>query len=731
MRAELVGGDDGSARAAQPLMTAARGRAWGTYLLGVLIVLVAVVAFTYVYVSAEHTLYTWDYHEYTTRLETTWSDITRSPLRALVEIYLSTSQEYNLLPTIPLLPLRAVLGAGRLAYELNIAAVFVVPFVLMVGWIGSRTIAGPRGPVFWSTVLIALVTPFTWIAILRGFVDLGAATVVAAAVALYIADPRLTRLWRPIAIGVLLAAAFLFRRPFAYDAVAFGAAAGLIILGRTAIAARTGLQPALRGLVGDVLRSALVAVGGLVTLVAIGHRLLGRLLLQDTGALYQSYILPFGQVLGWFGSGFGWLVVALAVAGFVALWRTRMLDERLAFIAVFGVVATLLWTAIVGQEGPHYAVHFVLPVVIGLTALAWTICRVVPARLARPAMAALGLWLILNFVAGLTSIVPGQGSVVRAIVADANPPMVRADYDEMIRLARDLHRIAGADKAILVLGSTDGFSNDTVTIADDVSRGEAAPLFVLNNPHVDSRDTYPLAVLLAARIVVLPDPLPMSLPPASEGVGRVLHDMFTGSSPEAGAFRVLQDSYILEDGTRVTLYERTRPTTLGEAIDALARMRQYTPIVPGSQVPWVSVEGLARTTTDPSGDLPPIIEAGRDAGGDWAANSLIYVGADASTAIDGAAEFFDRTCAGVRLRLSSIDGTLPAAATVQFDLTPAGSPSFRIADLGDGARDLLIAAEQIDPARPCEARIVLAAAASDKEDATSLLIKGEQPGGSP
>ena len=458
---------------------------WGAYLVGALVVLVSVLAFTYIYVSAEHTLYTWDFHEYSTRVETTYSTLTRSPLRALVEVYLSTSQEYNLLPTIPLLPLRKLLGPGRLAYELNIAAVLIVPFVMAVGWIGSLTIPGRRGPVFWTTVLIALATPFTWLAILRGFVDLGAATFIVLAIGLYISDPRLTRLWRPIAIGVLLAAAFLFRRPFGYDAVAFGGAVGVLIITRAVIVARTGLQPAIRGLVGDVIRSALVAVGGLVTLVAIGHRLLGRLLLQDTGALYASYDLPAGSVIAWFVSGFGWVVVVLAIAGFVALLRSR-LDERVLFIAIYGLVALLLWSLAVGQEGPHYAVHFVLPVVIGLTALAWTIWRAGPARLARPAIAAFALVLLLNFTAGLSDIVPGQGSVVRALVADPNPPMVRADYDEMIRLVGDLRRVAGTDKAILVLGSTDGFSNDTVQIADDVSRShDATPLFVLNNPHVE------------------------------------------------------------------------------------------------------------------------------------------------------------------------------------------------------------------------------------------------------
>jgi hypothetical protein len=700
---------------------------WGAYLFGALAVLASVLAFTYIYVSAEHTLYTWDFHAYSTRLEATYSELTHSPLRALVEVYLSTSQEYNLLPTIPLLPLRKVLGAGRIAYELNIAAIFVVPFVLAVGWIGSVTIPGRRGPVFWTTVLIALATPFTWIAILRGFVDLGAATFIVLAIGLYITDPRLTRLWRPIAIGALLAAAFLFRRPFAYDAVAFGAAVGVLVLARATLAARTGLAPAIRALVRDVLRSALVAFGGFVTLVAIGHRLLGRLLLQDAGALYQSYDLPAGSVVAWFISGFGWLIVLLAIGGFVALLRTRRLDERVLFIAIYGLVALLLWSLLVGQQGPHYAVHFVLPVVIGLSGLVWTIWQAGPAPLVRPAIAAIALVLLLNFAAGVSSIVPGPGSIVRAMVADPNPPMVRTDYEEMIRLVGDLRRIAGTDKAILVLGSTDGFSNDTVSIADDVSRGQATPLFVLNNPHVDSRDTYPLVVLLAADYAVVPDPFPMTLPAASEGVGRVLHDLFTSPSAVADAFRPLPDGYVLADLTRVQVFERTRPTTLPEAITALAKMREYTPTVPGSQVPWVSVGGLVSQATDRSGDRPPIIEAGRNEQGQWVANSLIYIGADASTAINGTAEFLDRTCAGVRLRLSSIDGKLADGAIVQSELAPAGPTSFRIAELGAGARDLLIAPEQLDPARPCESRITMTAETGDKAGAKSLLVNDAQP----
>jgi hypothetical protein len=721
----------GSAGAGPSLQALGRRWTWGPHLLGVLLVLFGVLALTSLYVSVEHTLYTWDFHEYSTRLQTTYSELTRSPLRALAEVYLSTSQEYNLIPTIPLLPLRKILGASRMAYELNLAAVFIVPFVLAVGWIGSRTIAGRRGPVFWTTVLIALVTPYTWTAIFRGFVDLGAATLVVMAIALYIADPRLTRQWRPLAIGFLLAAAVVFRRPFVYDGLAFGAAVELIIVGRAALSARAGARSALRVLVGEVLRSGLIVVGGLVTMAAIGQRLLGRVLVQDYGSLYQSYVLDAGTVLGSIGSGFGWLVIVLAIAGFLAAWRRAMLGVRLLFVALYGAVLTVLWAFVVGQEGPHYAVHFVLPVTIGLSALLWAIWRPYPARVARPATAAVAVLLLVNLAAGLTNILPGTGAVARTLIATANPPLIRGDYDEVIRLVRDLRRIAGTDRAVLVIGATNGFSDDTISVADAVVRGDAAPLFVLNSPHVDSRDEYPLAVVLAAQVVALPDPLPLSLPPDRVGVERVMHDLFARPSLAADAFRQLPESYVLEDATRIRLFERTRPSTLEEAIAALATMREYTPHVPGGQVPWISVGGLASQITAASGDLPPILETGREAGGRWVANSLIFVGAGASTAIDGTAEFFDRTCAGVVLRLISIDGTIPAGATLRFDLAPTGATSFRIADLGDGARDLLIVPEQLEAARPCDARIVLAEEAGDRAGAKALFLQDQQTGGTP
>ncbi len=700
--------------------------AWAIHVLGVAILIIGVIALTYVYVSAEHTLYTWDFHEYTTRLQTTYTDLTRSPLTAFVKIYLSTSQEYNLLPAVPMLPLRLILGGSRLAFEINTGLVFVVPFGLSVGWIASRTISGPRPAVFWTAVLVALATPYTWVAILRGFVDLGAAALIAMAIGLYVGDPRLTRLWRPLAIGVLLAAAVLFRRPFAYDGIALCAAIGLMVLVRAGVAARTDPRVAVRALGGDLLRVGLIAVGGLVTFVAIGHRLLGRLLLEDYGTLYQGYVRDAANVIGWLGSGYGWLSVVLAVVGFVVSWRITKGNEGLHFVALYGAILVALWASVVGQEDVHYAAHFVAPVAIGLTALAWAIWRAALSRVAVPATAALSLVLVVNLVAGLSTLVPGNGSIARTLLAAPNPPLIRTDYDEMIRLAGDLRRVAGSDAPVLVIGSTDGFSDDTIVIADEVSRGDAQPLFVLTSPHVDSRDRYPLTVLLAASVVVLPDPLPLPLAPDRQGVQRVMHDFFASSSPIADAFRPLPAAYLLEDGTRVRLFERTRPTTLAEATAALATIRTYTPQVPGGQEPWISVGGLESPVQSASGDRPSIIDTGRDSDGRWVANDLIYVDAGTSTEIDGTAEFLDRSCAGVVVTLSSIDGTLSAGTTTRFELAPDGPTTFQIDGLDEKADDLLIAPEQLDSARPCVARITFAASASAKSSAKSLLVDDQQ-----
>lgn len=698
---------------------------------GVLLVIVGVLVVTVAYVSGEHTFYTWDFHTYSTRLETTFAQLTLSPLTALVQVYLSTSQEYNLIPTVPLLPLRAALEGSRVAYEANLAVVFIVPFVLAVGWIGSRTIAGPRAAVFWTTVLIALAIPYTWVSILRGYTDLGAAAIVAAAIGLYVADPRLTRPWRPIAIGVLLAGAFLFRRPFAYDGIAFVAALGVIVLGRALSGARADLPRTLRTLAFDVSRLVLVVLGGAITLLAIGHRLVGKLLIEDYGALYRSYVRDADDVLRWLGSGYGWLIVGLAGAGFALAWRAAMLDRRLMFVGLYGLILSALWVFVVGQEDVHYAAHFVVPVAIGLATLVWALRRLLPTRLVTPAIATVALLLTVNLAAGLTPWLPGDGSIARTLLAAPNPPLVRADYDEMLRLVGDIRQVAGVRKAVLVIGSTDGFSDDTVRVADEVSRGDAPPLFVLNSPHVDSRDQYPLAVLVAADVVVLPDPLPLALAPDQQGVQRVLHDLLTQGSTVSNGFRTLPGSYALDGGVAVRVLVRVRPTSLPEAEAALIAMRRYTPSVPPNQVPWVSVGGLEAPLSRVSGDRPPVIMAGRDSYGEWVANALIYVGADASTTIAGSVEFLDRTCAGIDLRLRSIDGALPASSASSFNLAPDGPTTFSVANLGDAAADLLFAPMQHDSSRPCAARIALTDTADDRGAAKSLLIDDQGSGTAP
>jgi hypothetical protein len=466
-------------------------------------------------------------------------------------------------------------------------------------------------------------------------------------------------------------------------------------------------------------------MSGFAVLVGLGHRLLGRILLTDYGSLYASYELGFAHILNWFGSGYGWLIVAVAVAGYVAGQRWPERRQQLTFVGVYGLVLLGIWAVVVGQEDVHYAAHFVAPVAVGLAAFAWfawTRTRAAGgARLTVPAMAVFGGLLVVNLLAGLSPLLPNDGSIARSLLAVQYAPLVRSDYDVMTSLAADLRRVAGTDRPILVNGSTDFFSDDTVVIADDVSRGDRAPLFVLTAPHVDSRDTYPLAVLVGADVVVVPDPLPLPLPPDKQGVQRVVHDLFASPSSFAAAFEQRPETYRLADGTNIRIFERTRPTTVDEAVAALQQMESYTPQVPGEQFPWVSVGGLEMPLADASADPASIIDVGRGADGDWTSNALIYVGADDETSIAGSAEFLDRICGGVAVTVASIDGTLASGATRRFELTPDGARTFTVEGLGTDARDLLIQSEPLDPSRPCSARITLDAAAGDTATARDLL----------
>jgi len=191
-----------------------------------LLVLVTV-AVTSIYVSSEHTFYWWDYAGYNTATVNTANLFRDSPDKAWRGVIESLSKEKNLLISLPLVPLILLFGESRLSYILSISLIYVLPFRLLLGAISAQLIPVYPRRVFWSTVLMSLLIPMSWIPTLRGYLDTGGCVFVALAILVYLQDVKLKSWWKIPLIGFLLAAAILWRRHFAYSAIAFFGAATL------------------------------------------------------------------------------------------------------------------------------------------------------------------------------------------------------------------------------------------------------------------------------------------------------------------------------------------------------------------------------------------------------------------------------------------------------------------------------------------------------------------------
>jgi hypothetical protein len=125
----------------------------------------------------------------------------------------------------------------------------------------------------------------------------------------------------------------------------------------------------------------------------------------------------------------------------------------------------------------------------------------------------------------------------------------------------------------------------------------------LTTPQVDSRDFYPLETLLQAQYVILTTPFQHVSPGSSDkGVSisslrndqkvvKVVSTAFFDNWEIAQDFTRVPARFLLATGGVVTVFQRTRPTTVEAALRALGSMEKFIGERPGGQLDWMIVGG--------------------------------------------------------------------------------------------------------------------------------------------
>lgn len=151
--------------------------------------------------------------------------------------------------------------------------------------------------------------------------------------------------------------------------------------------------------------------------------------------------------------------------------------------------------------------------------------------------------------------------------------MVRDDLGELARLLRELDALTKTrDDKVYVLSSSVVLNEGIVGDAHLVD--STLPDFgdrILPSSHVDQRDGFPWGLALA-RYVVLAEPIGYHLDPADQRVIGVPAQAILTGATIGRSYARLPGEVLLDAGTRVSIFERTRELAkqdfdaLGEAI---------------------------------------------------------------------------------------------------------------------------------------------------------------------
>ncbi|HEY9635782.1 MAG TPA: hypothetical protein V6D14_20420 [Coleofasciculaceae cyanobacterium] len=690
-------------------------------LLALLALIIVIV--TSLYISSERNLHWWiDWYYPTIQIA---NALRSAPSKAIELIGSSLLQERNRLYVLPLVPFIWVFGSSRLVYEISLALVYLLPWALGMGAIATQLIRTHSRTVFWSTALLTVLIPVSWVPTFMGIPDTGGAALMAIAAFVYLQDVRLKQWWRVPLIGLLIGLAILLRRHFIYGGLAFIGALSLQSLFFFSTEVQKKPQLALRNLLLVGVQIGLIAATILVTLLTIAPVFTYGALTIDYKSLYTSWTLPLGDTFNLYAYYYGWATWLIVLIGFSASVLTHSLPlSAVNFLGLWGILSLVIWLVQLRYGNVFYSLHLTPLVILGLVAFIWTAWSRLRGHVRTIMLGVVTCYLVSNLVIGLTPI--GQfDSVFRPLFALSMPPLVRTDYDEVIRLLNYLRQLAPNEEPIFVVGNQRLQLDSSLIRASELLLygRERLILNVLQVPKVDSRDEYPIETLLQAQYVVVPSFLPdypgvpTKVPAVGEWVPnkeidvvKVVFDAFTQNWEFAQDFKPLPVQFKFSENATVRIYQRTRPTSVATAIRTLYAMQQQIGKSPGSQQEWVLFNhpwnnySIARSQNNtyqlisfdiPHEPLSPALpqksaqqKAARTKG---QGTSFLYLGVvPKAVEVTGAMTYLDKACDNSSLQLTMLnkEGQIVSSLTTKYSRQQ--SASFKLSLTAENPAYLLL-----------------------------------------
>ncbi len=506
------------------------------------------------FVASERFIYYWDFSGYwiaTIRL----GDLLHEPLEALVALVESVRhQKYNLLAAVPLAPVSRLLDHGRLGWVLTVLIVYGLPALLALGLLTVR-LADARDDRRAAALAVGAVVlvPALWAPLIRGSVGIGGVGLGVAVWLLCVFPVRDASSRRLLLWGALLATLILFRRWYGFWVASWVVALGFeaLVEGRTRAERLQGVRVV----------ASVAAVTGILLLVAatpIAVKMLTTDPAAGRAAFRASHVYLDG--LGKVVDRFGVLPILFAAGGLVVAWRNPE-TRRLARLVTVQTVTTLVVFLRVQPFDRHHYYLIAPQVAVFVGVFLIDLMRRAQASVGPGvALVACLATLVVGFTAAFVPPVGGRFEDPWSLVAKPRyRPQVRDDLGEIERLSRALDaRIGGSQGKVYVLSSYWLLNEDVLKNAHLTTAAPDLSDHVLLSAHIDRKESFPRR-LLKADYVVVTDPPRVHLRAEEQEVITVPARRLLAGTGIGRSFRRLPESFELQDGTVVAIFERTAP----------------------------------------------------------------------------------------------------------------------------------------------------------------------------
>lgn len=504
-----------------------------------LAVVLVVNVITALYCTGTATVYYWDTNIY-------WSSSTMlagqhlglSQLRLVVESVIT--QEYNYLLSFPLSLVMRVLGTNRYVFLFATVNLYVLPALLGMLALGRRSRHGG--------VLLCLATPMLLYTALTGFVDVAAAGAGIWAFLIYTDESR-PQAARGILTGGLLILVFLLRRYFFFFTVSFGVAAFLALLAR-------------RSQWKSFLTMAVTGVG--FSLFFGQSFVVSQVLSANYADTYSAYDQGRWIDLVMLCRYYGYILMAAALVCVVFL----LLRSGSRYGALLCLCQPVLCLFLFTRIQSHGQQHLLLYLPAFCFALAGGMELLPERRAVRWAPWVLALCALgSSFLPRPQPSHPSEIAVPDPLPAFTYVPGQRTDLAQLVALRVYVDSLSAEEqKTAAVLASSFTFNssiydNTLRSLNIPPSGGPATSMIYFAT--VDKRDGFSWNALTADYLIVA-DPVQTHLGADNQHILTVLAQPVLDGTGIGTAYRRLDQSFPLEDGVTVYVYERTRDITRAE-----------------------------------------------------------------------------------------------------------------------------------------------------------------------